>query len=87
MPHAMTCQALAELPRDYAEEMLVKISMAASRSARLGIFNLECNHRFNQTLSSSATLGKGKIHEFVAAESILNAVRQHHKTIVQEFLV
>ncbi len=84
---SMTYQALAELPRAYAEEVFVKISIAASRSARLGIFNLECSHRFHQTLSASASLGKGKIHEFVAAESILNAVRQHHNHALQEFLV
>ena len=85
--YVMMYQALAELPREHAEEVFVKISMAASRSARLGIFNLECSHRFHQTLTASASLGKGKIQELVAAESILNAVRQHHKHTVQEFLV
>lgn len=61
-------------------DLFVRVATSASHSCRLGIFNLECAHRYNQTVSSSSTnLGNAKGFPLISANAVLNSIMQKHK--------
>lgn len=80
-------QALGRLqPDEEAEKRLFfRIVTTASSNARLGIFKMECWHRFNQTLTlASKHLGRGKAFTVIASDSVLHNVLQQHKLLMAE---
>lgn len=53
---------------------------ATSRSGRLGIFAMECQHRVTQGhIAATKSLGRPKDFGTIAAESVLNRLKQWHK--------
>ena len=65
-------------------DLFVRVATSASHSCRLGIFSLECAHRYNQTVSqSSQNLGNAKAFSLISANAVLNSVMQKHKTIMR----
>lgn len=80
-------QALSRLPleEEAKNRLLLRVIATASRSARLGIFQMECWHRFNQALTlASKHLGRGKAFTLIASDSVLHNVHQQHKLLMAE---
>ena len=71
-----------------AFQCFMKVAYAASRSARLGIFRLECSHHINKTLSQcSDHLGTAKNWLKMSAESFLSSIAVRHEKLFAELLV
>ena len=65
---------------DKAFQVFQHVCAAAASSGRLGIFRMECAHRFNQSLqASSSSLGRAKDVTKMAAEAFLNSVMVQHR--------
>lgn len=68
------------------ESEFFKICTTASHFAKLGVFSLECAHRFHQTLTNSSKhLGRAKNFPSLAAESVLHAAHLLHRQRMTEF--
>ena len=75
----------AEEGEEVAAAMLRKVCIAAAGSCRLGIFQMECSHRFNQALqASSANLGSTKTWTKMSAEAFLNSALVQHKKLMRQ---
>eukprot|EP00435_Cladocopium_sp_Y103_P026688 s1849_g6.t1 len=78
--------SLRNLSEPEAFQIFLKVAHAASRSARLGIFQLECAHHINKTLTqSSDQLGAAKHWLKMSAESLLNSISIRHQRLFAEF--
>lgn len=71
--------------QDLANESFVKVRTCASHSCKLGIFSLECSHRYNQSVSAASShLGRTKAFPLIAANAVLNSTLQKHKALVKK---
>lgn len=86
--HGQACQLLhPSSESENRRELFQRVTVAASQAAKLGIFNLECTHRFVQTLTqSSKHLGRAKAYSLLAAETVLNTVVQQHRLRMKQRL-
>ena len=82
---AQALEKKKEEDQELAMESFVKVATCASHSCKLGIFSLECAHRYNQSVSeASSHLGRAKGFPLIAANAVLNSTLQKHKALVKK---